>query len=323
MTINPAVRFALSIFLVGLVPLAAVAQASASTPVKVVVPYPAGGPMDAIARSLATDLSKDWSRPVVVENKPGAGSMIGSAAVAKSSADGATFLINDIASTVLTPALFKKPLFDPKELVPVTGLARGFTLLLAPNSLPADNMRQVIAMAKEKPNFLNYGTFGVGSTMHISFSQLEQSAGIKLNHVPYKGAADIIPALISGDVHLSALSPVVALPLARDKKIKVICYTGPTRSPSMPDIPTCLESGQAFNFAAVIALFVAAGTPQPAVDQIVDGVRKSLQTPASRARLGNFGFDTFEEHGKALAEMVNNESTRSRDTVRSLNISLD
>ena len=220
------------------------AQQFPSRTVTIIVPYPAGGSTDVLARALAAELTKVWGQSVVVENIGGASSIIGANKVSKSTPDGHTLLLTIDPTVVSNRFLFKSLPYDPDEgLVPITLLARSGQMVLANPSFPANNLREVVDAARASPGKIAYASFGIGTTAHLMFETIGKREGVQFLHVPYKGIMPDVNAVMSGEVPLTLASPATAGPMVRAGKIKALAIGGKKRSSLFPDLPTVAEAG--------------------------------------------------------------------------------
>ena len=238
--------------------------------VKIVVPYPAGGGVDGLARPIADRLGRMWNQSVVVENKPGASTMIGGAEVARSQPDGQTLLLTSDSSITSNPHLFKKMLYDPiKELVPVTQLIDLHQFVLVHPSVSANTMKELVALAKVNPNVLNYGSYGKGSQPHLLFGMLSKETGAKFQQISYRGIAPAITAVLAGEVQMTLGSVAVAAGHIESKKLKALALGRQSRLPTHPEIPTLREAGfPDIEPLSWFGLFAPAGTSPAVVAKI-------------------------------------------------------
>jgi tripartite-type tricarboxylate transporter receptor subunit TctC len=268
----------------------ALAQSWPSKPVRIVVAYPPGGGIDVLARQLAGKLTATWGQPVVVENKPGANTILATDSVAKSAADGHTILLTTDATFSINPHLYSKLPFDPqRDFVPVTMLVLLQQLLVAHPSLPASTLPELIRLAKEKPGSINYASYGSGSQPHLSGEMLKNKAGINLVHVPYKGISLAVPAVMAGEVQLTFAGIATSMPQLKSGRIKAIAIGGTQRSPLLPDVPTFAELGfPEVETHAWFGLFLPAGSPphvpNEALERIHRDTRKILDEPEFRQK---------------------------------------
>jgi tripartite-type tricarboxylate transporter receptor subunit TctC len=266
------------------------AQDYPNRPVRIVVPYPAGGTIDAVARLVGQKLQESFKQPVIVENRAGASGNIGADVVAKSAPDGYTILLatNGQAST---PAVFRKLPYDAeKDLIPVTQLNSSTLVLVAHPNLPARTVPELVTLAKSKPGSLNYGSTGVGNPLHLTMEMLKRKAGMDIMMVPFRGDAPLMTALIANEVQL-AVSPVpAAQPHIQAGALRALGLTRARRTPALPDVPTIAEQGFSdFDTASWHGFFVPAGTPHEVVMRIYQETKRALETPDLRERLPNLG----------------------------------
>ncbi len=241
----------------------ALAQTYPTKPIRIVVPFVAGGAVDLLARIMGAKLSEALGQAVIIENRPGAGGNAAADAVAKSPPDGYTILQNT-NGLAISPALYKKLPFDPvKDLIPVTQLVASQLLLVATPSLPAKTTRELIALAQSKPGSLNYGFTGVGNPLHLTMEMIMHAAGVRFQPIPYRGDAPLNTALIAGEVHLAIVPFATAKPNIEAGKLRGLGIAGAKRSPALPDVPTIAESGiPGFESGSWQGWFVPAGTPR-------------------------------------------------------------
>ncbi|WP_077001105.1 tripartite tricarboxylate transporter substrate binding protein [Variovorax sp. KK3] len=293
-------------------------------PIKVIVPYNAGGGTDLFARVVSLEMGKQLGTPVVIENKPGAAGMLGGAAVAQAPADGYTLLV-DQSSIATNPQLYAKVPFDvTKDLAPVILGVTLENVLLGSPQLPASNIKDVIALGKAKPGTLNYASTGIGSPQHLSMEMLRDQAGLQMVHVPYKGGNPGILATSMDEVQLFFISTSTALPFIKAGKVKAIGSGGLTRSPQMPDVPTLHESGLP-NFQAVgwLAYFAPAGTPAPIVKKLNEALQKSLANPEVVKTLRAQGFEPAGGAPAELTAVVKRDMEHYGQIIRKVGIKAD
>jgi tripartite-type tricarboxylate transporter receptor subunit TctC len=295
--------------LVALLSLTASAQGFPERPVRIIVPLPPGGSPDTIARSLAQGLQGVWSQPVVVENRLGGSQNIGADVVAKSAPDGYTWLLAPDNVFVTNPYLAKASSFDPlTDLAPVTLLARIQFLLVVHPSVPAKSVGELVAYAKAHPGELNFGSSGTGSPQHLGSELLQQLAGIKMSHVPYKGAAPAVTDLLAGRIQVWIGAANSLLPHIRADKVRVLATTASQRFSVLGDTPTVAEGGVAgYALYPWLALFVPAKTPPEIVARVNAEVRKILNSPEVKARLVPQGMDLVTGSPEDLAALIRQE----------------
>jgi len=259
----------------GTVPLAS-AQAYPAKSLRAVVPYVPGGVLDGLLRPLAQQLSDAVSQPVIVENRPGGNTAVGTGLCAKGSPDG--YMIFASGNGVLyNPLLYRNMPYDPeKDLAPVTNMVLLDGAIVAHASLPASNLKELIAYAKANPGKLNFGSFGEGSTAHLYLEWIKKRSGVDVTHVAYKGAAPVITALLANEVQLIFMNTGAVLQHIKAGKLKAIAMPAPKRSRFLPDVPTLAEQGYDFRPTSWFGLFAAAGTPRAIVARLQGEVRNIL-----------------------------------------------
>jgi tripartite-type tricarboxylate transporter receptor subunit TctC len=302
-----------------LAPAVSSAQQFPSRPVKLIVPSPPGGATDALSRAIGNRLAEIWGQPVVVENRSGANQMIGGEYVAKSAPDGYTLLVSDAATFVLNPHLYKKMPFDGlKSFTPITVLVRFPWVVAVHPSVPASNFREFVAYAKSKPGALSYGSFGLGSSGHISVDYLKNLLGIDVVHVPYKGASPAVTDLLGGQIQMMMVTPLLVEPHARAGKLRLIAAATPQRIPQLPDLPTVAESGApGYDAGTWFGLVGPAGIPRDLVNAIYGDVMKVLNDPAFRERhLNKQWFEVVGNPPAQFADYLKSEYERWEQLIR-------
>ena len=260
--------------------------------VRIVVAYPPGGGIDVLARQLAEKLTPGWGQPVVVENKPGANTIVAADAVAKS--DGHTILMTTDATFSINPHLYAKLPYDAqRDFTPVTMLVLLHQLLVAHPSLPANTLEELVRLAKAKPGSIHYASYGSGSQPHLAGEMLKHKAAIDLVHVPYKGISLAVPAVIAGEVQLTFAGIATSTAPLKSGRIKALAIGGAKRSPLFPEVPTFTELGfPEVETHAWFGLFLPAGSPKEAVGRIHSDVKKILDEPEFRQKqLIDRGYD--------------------------------
>jgi tripartite-type tricarboxylate transporter receptor subunit TctC len=268
------------------------AQGYPNKPIRIVVPYPPGGFNDTLARTVGQKLNDAWGQPVVVDNKPGGGTLIGTDAVAKASPDGYTLLITPFAFAV-NPSIFKKLPYDPlKDFAPITLAAATPNLLVANASVPFNSLKELIASAKAKPGRLSYASTGTGSSNHLSMEKFKQMAGVDIVHVPYKGSAPAVTDLIGGQVDLMFDNIPNVLPHVKAGKLKVLAVTSPKRSSHVPEVPTVIEGGvPGYEVSVWFGIAAPAGTPEPIITKLNTEIVKVLNLPDVKEKFAAQGVD--------------------------------
>src|SRR5882672_2512058 len=265
-------------------PLLAPAQSFPSRPVKIVVPTSPGGATDAFSRALSPRLSEVWGQPVLVENRPGANQIMGADHVSKSAPDGTTLLVSDASSFVINPHLYRKLPYDGvRGFSPITVLVRFPWVIAVHPSIPANTFQEFVAYAKSKPGTISYGSFGLGSSGHISVDYLKNLVGIDIVHVPYRGAGPALTDLLSGQIQMMMVTPLLVEPHARAGKLKLVAAATRERIAGLPDLPTIAESGvPGYEAGTWFALVGPAGIPREVIAKIYADTAKILADPGFR-----------------------------------------
>jgi tripartite-type tricarboxylate transporter receptor subunit TctC len=272
------------------VPLAH-AQPYPSKPIRFVVPFPPGGPLDIMGRGIAQKLQEAWGQPVVVENRPGAGGGIGADLVAKSPGDGYTLLMGAVSTHAINPSLYAKIPYDPqKDFVPVALVAQVPNVLVVNPSLPVQTVQELIAYARAKPGTLSFGSGSTGSTGHLAGELFKTEARVDMVHIPYKGGAPAMQDLLAGQTQLMFDNLANALPQVKAGKLRALAVTTLKRAPSVPDLPTIAESGlPGFDLTTWFGIFVPAGTPPETVAKLNAEIVKALASKELVDRLATMG----------------------------------
>jgi tripartite-type tricarboxylate transporter receptor subunit TctC len=268
-------------------PHAAQAQAYPTKPVTIIVPSTAGGGTDIIARIIGDQLSKQLGQGFVIDNRPGAGLIVGTVAAAKAAPDGYTLLVGLNGSMAVNPSLFANLAYDPiRDFTPVAMLATFPFLVVVNNDLPAKSIKELIELAKSKPGQINYASGGNGTGQHLSTEMFKLLTGTDLSHVPYRGAQPAYLDVISGRVPLFFDNMATAMSLVKAGKVRALAITSMSRSPLMPEIPTVNESGlPGFEYHTWFGLWAPKNTPRPVVDKLHAEVRKALANPETREKI--------------------------------------
>lgn len=262
-------RIAIAALLACLTLAPAQAQDYPSKPVRIVVPFAAGGPSDILARVLAQKLTAKWNQPVIVDNRPGAGGTLGAGLVAKSPPDGYTLLLSDTGVLTVSPALYSKLPYTNRDLAPVINLAKNWLVLIAPANSPLNSLSDIVARARANPGGVNYASAGTGSTPHLAAEKLAAAANITLTHIPYKGSGPALNDVIAGQVDTMLTSTAAPMPFIKSGKLKVIAVTSLERLALLPDARTASESGvPGFEAVGAQGLFAPAATPPEIVRKI-------------------------------------------------------
>ena len=301
------------------------AQSWPSKPIRFVVPYPPGGPLDTVARLLGQKVSEGVKQPVVVDNKPGAGGNIGADTVAKSPPDGYTILMGAVATHAINPTLYASIPYDAvRDFQPVTQVASTPNVLIVNNSVPVANVREFIAYAKANPGKLNFGSGSTGSAGHLAGELFKAMAGVNMVHVPYKGAAPAMQDLIGGQVQLMFDNFASANTQVKAGKVKALAVTTAKRSALAPDLPTIAESGLAgFDINTWFGIFVPAGTPRDVVERLHAEFTKALATPDVRERLTNLGAEPVGNRPEEFAAYIKSEGEKYARVIKASGAKVD
>ncbi len=299
-------------FSVFVAPAGAFAQAYPAKLVRIIVPLPAGGPPDFVARTVAQHLTAGLGRQVIVENRPGAGGTIATAAAAKSPGDGYTLLLASTTTLSISPSLYANPGYDPAtSFAPISLLATAPFLVVVHPSLPARSLKELIALAKSKPGELNFGSGGNGTPLHIAGEMLKTAAGVQLVHVSYKGAAPAVIDLLSGRIQVMVEQ---LFPLAlhiQNGKIRPLAVASAKRHPQLPDLPTAAEAGlPGYEVIAWMGLVAPGGTPAEVIKRLNLELVKALQTKEVRDGLVNQGLQPASSSPEEFTAFIAAESAR-------------
>lgn len=272
--------------------------------IRMIVPFTPGGGTDILARTIGQKLAESLGQPVVIDNRPGAGGTIGAEMAARAAPDGYTLLM--VSASYAVNATLYKLSFDPiEDLAPVTQVASVPFVLTATPSLPVANVRELIALARAKPDSINYGSSGNGSSPHLAGELLKLMAGIDLLHIPYKGGGPAVTDQMGGRVHLMFNTILQSLPLLTTGKLKALAVGSPTRSPAAPDIPTIAESGvPGYDFTNWFGVLAPAATPKPIVVMLQREIAKLLSSAELRQRLAAEGAETVGSTPEAFAQLI-------------------
>ena len=297
------------------------AQKYPSKPVRIVVPYAAGGPLDDVARYLGQKLSPKWGQPVLVDTRGGSGGAVGAELVAKSPPDGYTVLLGNGGPMTVYTHLRKKPLYDPERAFePVTWVLSAPMVLVVHPSTPIRSVRDLVRLAKQKPNGLTYASAGVGNLQHLSMELLQTMAGIKMVHVPYKGAAPAFVDLIAGQVDVMFANIVGALPQVKAGRLRAIAVSSAKPSAAAPGVAPIAQTYPAFDMTAWMGIFAPAGTPKDLVASIHRDFASVLTLPETKQRLADQGADVVAQGPAELAAFMKKESAVFAKIIRDAGI---
>ena len=292
--------------------VAAPAQQYPAKPVRWIVPFPPGGGTDVISRAIAQKLTEAWGQQVIADNRPGSGGTIGLAAATKSPADGYTVVLGQLANVAIAPALYTRLPYDPvKELQPVTLVLSAPLILVAHPSLPAKNTRELLALARAKPDAITFGSPGNGTTGHLAAEVIKSTTGVKMTHVPYKGASPAITGLLGGEIAIYVSSIPPALPFMKAGRLKALGVTSAKRTATLPDVPTIAESGlPGYEVTNWYGVMVPAGVPKEILARLHTEIVRILQLPDVRQRFAGEGGDVAPNTPEQFAAFIRSEITK-------------
>lgn len=294
-----------------------------SRPIRFILPYPPGGGTSPLARYYSQKLQEEWGQPVVVENRGGGNTVIGTDAVAKSPPDGYTILLT-LSTHVALPQMLATPYDAIKDFAPVAAIAAGEQLMVVPAALPVTTLQEFIALAKANPGKLNYASAGGGTINHLSGELFKLLTGTNLQHVPYKGGGPAITDLLGGRVQMYAAVPISLMPHVKSGRIKPIAISGDKRLASLPDVPTFSEAGlPGFDVRASYWILAPAGTPKPVVDKLSAGFAKVSNAPGIHDALGPLGLEPFVLNADQLAEQMRKAMANYGRVIKAANIRIE
>ena len=297
------------------------AQAYPKGPIKMIVPYPPGGQTDVLARVIAQKLGDQLGQPVVVDNRGGAGGMLGSKVAANSAPDGYTLLMSGSGAHAIAPLMAKESPYDPVQDFTALSLVSHSPLMLVVNPrINATTVREFIALAKQRPGALNYGSFGNGSMAHLAGELLNSMADVKMVHVPYRGEAPALTALLGGEIDMMFASVITALPYVKSGRLRAVAVSKSTRSNTVPDLPAVAETIPGFEAVSWIGLLGPAGLPKEMVDRLSAEMVAILRDPAVRERLETTGAEPVGSDAATFAAFIKQERTRWESVVKAVGL---
>ena len=319
------IRRALLLVAALLCPAFARAQPFPTKPVKIIVGFPAGGPLDAHGRLLADRLSQLLGQPVIIDYKAGAGGSVGAEFVARSEADGYTLLLANTGTMVINPAIYPKlPYATLRDFVPIARTAQQPLVLLANPAVPAQTVGELVRLAKARPGQLNYGSAGNGGISHLVPEMFKQATGTFIVHIPYRGSAPAFTDLIAGQVQLMAESIPQAAQYVKSGKLRALAVTSRARNPALPETPTMIEAGlKDFEVVGFYGVLAPAGTPAAAVERLSAAFKATLETPDVRTRMVTQGADPAFLGSADFGRFLQGEMPRWADAVKRSGARLD
>ena len=301
---------------------AALAQAWPSKPIRLIIPWPAGGPAEGLAREVMTKVTQVIGQPFILESKPGANGEIGTALVAKSAPDGYTILMSHLGPTAISPALRRDLPYDPiKDFEPITQIISGPTLLVVRNGLPVHSVKELIAYAKANPGKLSYASVGVGSTTHLAGEMLNVLAGINTLHVPYKGSTPAITDMMGERVDFAFFGISGSIQQARAGQIRMLGISTLKRSPNFPDIPAVAETVPGFELNSWYGLMAPAGTPKAIVNRLQQEVAVAVRKPDVMGWMKENGLDPVGSTPEEYAAHIRAELVKYAQAVKDAKVS--
>ncbi len=300
------------------------AQSYPSKPIRFVVTMPPGGGTDVMARIIGQKLTESWGQPVVVDNRPGASGIVGMEICAKAAPDGYTIVVTPTHVYAINPNLFKKLPHDViRDFAPVAQLARTQFVLLVHPSVPAKSVKELIALAKSKPGQINYASVGIGSGFHLGMEMFKRMVGIDMTHVPYKGSAASLTAMLSGEVSVAFDTTSTATPYIKAGKLRALGVSGPKRSPEMPDLPTIAEAGvPGYEATGGFGILAPAGTPKEIVTKLNAEIMKILHMPDVKERFFDVGAEISDNTPEQFAALVKADIAKWAKVIKEANIPL-
>ena len=280
-------------------------------PIRLVLAFPAGGPNDTLVRVIAPKLAEALGTPVVVDNRPGGGTLIAAEHVAKSPPDGSTIFAASIGTIAINPSLYQTMPYDPNDFIPVTQTVDFLMLLVTNAALPAKSVSELLALAKATPGKLNYGSYGNGSSNHLGMELFKNKAGVDLIHVPYKGGAPALTDLLGGQIQVMFLDMIQAQPHLKSGKLRALAVTGSQRSKLIPELPTISESGvPEFAFNSWAGFFLPPKSSPALVNKLSEDMNRILNMPDIKARLSSIGAEPAPSTPQAFAKFVKEETSK-------------
>ena len=321
------IGFALSLLvsLLGALPSPIAAQPYPVRPIRIVVPYPAGGTSDILARSLGEKLTGALGQPVVVDNKPGANGNLGADLVAKALPDGYTLLLGDIGALAISPSVYPTLPFDPvRDFAPVTMVAYSPHILVVNPAVQANSVQELVALAKAKPGKLNFAISGVGGAPHLAGVEFALRTGVKWEYIPYKGGSQAIADVAAGQADVTLNGMLATYPLVKGGKLKLLAVSSPRRVGAIPDVPTIAESGlPGFETGSWQGVVAPPGTPREIVARLNAEIGRILAMPEMRDKLGNQGADVRTNSPDEFAAFIRTEKDRWAKVVKEADVKIE
>lgn len=287
------------------------AQSYPNQPIRLVIPFAAGGPSDVLARGFSQKLGESLGQPIIIDNKPGAGTNLAADFVAKSKADGYTIFLMMVGTQAINETLYKKLSYNTiKDFSPISLVASSSLMLVANPSVPVKNVSDLIAYSKANPGKINFGSSGTGTPLHLGGELFNVQAGTSLNHVPYKGAAPALTDVLGGQIQTAMVGTPAALPFVKTGKLTAIGVTSLKRSSNAPEIPAIAETLPKFEVELVYAMVAPAGTPKDIINKLNSQLVSILNNPEIKSQLNSKGFDVISSSPEQLGEYIKSEVSK-------------
>jgi len=302
----------------------AMAQAWPSKPINLIVPFPAGGTTDVLARALAEKLTQSLGQTVIVESKPGAGATLGADYVAKAKPDGYTLLVGAVHHTIASSVYKKLPYDFQTDLAPITTIAMVPNVLVVNASTPAKNVTELVALLKSKPGTYNYGSNGNGTAQHLIGTQFQNMTGTEITHIPYKGSGPLVTDLIGGQVTMSFDTVTPVLQHIKAGKLRPLAVTTGKRSSALPDVPTLDEAGlKGFNIGTWFGVLAPAATPRDILVRLNTEMVKVIQSPEFRKRMDEIGAEPIGNSADQMAQQIKGETEKFAKLVKEARVTIE
>lgn len=303
---------------------AAMGQGFPSKPITLVVPFPAGGTTDVLARTLGEHLSRSWGQPVIVDNRPGVGATLGASIVAKSKPDGYTLLVGAVHHTIAT-SVYPKLSYDfQKDFLPITVIAMVPNILVVNPGVPAKNVADLVALAKVQPGKLSYGSNGNGTAQHLIGTQFSNMTETQILHVPYKGSGPLATDLLGGQISMSFDTITPVLPHIKAGKLTALAVTTDKRSPALPDVPTLDEAGlKGFNLGTWFGVLAPAGTSEEVVTKLNTEMVRIIHSPDFRQKMQEIGADPVGNSTEQMAKQISEETKKFSKLVKDGKVAIE
>lgn len=300
------------------------AQKYPERPIRLIVPFAAGGTSDLMGRVIGGRLGEALGQTVVVDNRGGAGGTLGAALAAQALADGHTLLVPHVGLAINETLYAKRQYNAVKDLAPISKLGVTPNAVVVNNALPVNSVQDLIALAKKRPGKLNYGSAGVGSAAHLAMALLEYAAGVKFNHIPYKGGGPSLIATVAGEVDFSIPAYPTSVPHVKAGRLRILAVTGSKRESTVPDVPTVAESGlPGYEFEIWFGLFAPSGTPKAIITRLNREIVKALATPDMREKLAQTGVDAESSTPEQLGQLLRSDVAKWAKIIKAAGIPIN